>query len=155
MILGEKNSYTLQAPPGWLIDLQLAQSLGVSTAIRSELPGVVMYSFSATKGSEFHSLEEYLAFNKKQLESDGSSLHVEKKTSIESDWGPSAEVFYYSGGSNGRTEAGAYFETTEAINLIILTAPDEKLFRKALPAFEKLVRSYGGQASVTYSEGSE
>ncbi len=156
IITGERSAFMLTAPEDWVLDLQLAQHFGVSAAFRRAEPkddqGVLIYSFSATKGADFHSLKEYLAFNRSKLEQESPKISVQPAADIKAISGRVAQVHYYSGLANGRFESGAYFDTPEAINLIVMTAPNEEAFQKELSSFNALVASYVGEATVVHEK---
>ena len=138
------------APDGWMLNEQLARQFNVAVAIcakdQETWPGVLLYVASVPKGPQCPSLAEYLNTYRSQLERPGTKVTATKQRDLKGELGATAQVYFYSGLATQRSEANAFFENKDSVDMIVMSAPNEELFRKALPVFGAVARTYGNTA---------
>lgn len=147
MVRTAHASFMVGAPEGWMLNDQLAQQFNVPVAIcakdQSAWPGVLLYVASVPKGAQVRTLADYLNVYRSQLERPGSKLTAARQNPLKGNLGATAQVYYYTGLATGRSEANAYFENKDSVDMIVLSAPNQETFQKALPVFAEVVGTYG------------
>lgn len=160
IVYGDDHVFSLRAPQGWVLDNSSGVSQGVHAAFYPEgetwkTSPSVAYARARTRTAQVSSAEDQVRETVREFHEAGSpNYKAEKSADIEAE-GKKAAVYHFSGDKWGNSEAVAYFVEDKTINFIVFNARDDATFRKYLPAFGELVKSYRyiGDKSETKRDG--
>ena len=148
IIYGAHHAFTVEAPPGWVLDNQAGQSSGLvavfyRTGESWEHGTAVMYvNTSSPDSGEAADPLRVIADDSAHFVSEAPAISIRSAPSLRTSDGRVAYVRYFAGGPSGRYEAVAYVAEKTLTPMIVLTARTQAAFEAALPAFAQLVRSY-------------
>ena len=152
LVYGSDCAYFLTAPNGWVLDAKSAKSDGVPVCFYPKGGSwkdstTVMYSRSVPQKGR--TLDRWIEEDVAELRKADSSLKTESISELRVGE-RSAKVLDFKHNKGAARERVAYLAVPKAFVLFTLTTRDEKEFKKSLPAFENLVRSYRyvGEAKV-------
>ncbi|HET7024698.1 MAG TPA: hypothetical protein VFI39_05795 [Gemmatimonadales bacterium] len=148
IIYGAHHAFTIEAPPGWVIDNQAGISLGLHavfyrTGESWQRGTAVMYVNTAPPDSG-HEADPLRIFAQDSVRfvTETPTMRIVSRPSLQTHDHKVAYVWYFSGASNGRYEAVAYVAEKTTTPMIVLTSKTQTAFQRALPAFRQLVGSY-------------
>ncbi len=148
IVYGSHHAFTVEAPPGWVLDNQAGQPNGLvavfyRTGESWEHGTAVMYvnTSSPDSGQDADPLR-VIADDSAHFVSEAPGISIRTAPSLHTSDGRIAYVRYFAGLPNGRFEAVAYVAEKTLTPMIVLTSRTRAAFEAALPAFAQLVGSY-------------
>lgn len=148
MIYGSNYSFLVDAPTGWIMDLEAGSANGLAAVFyragESWADGAaVMYvNTSAPDSGQDADPLRIIAEDSARFVSRAPEVHIVAAPSLQTHDHRVAYVRYFSGQPNGRYEAVAYIAEHAVTPMIVLSGKTESAFTAALPAFAQLVESY-------------
>ena len=148
VVKGKDFAFQLKAPPGWVLDNEIARDQGLNVVFyptRTDwgTSKAVFYVRTRTNGVTVRNIEEQVADTLNNLHNTGSpNATVGFVKTLTTQDASKAKVYYYAGDKYGNFEATAYIQTKGSIHFITLSARDEATFKQTRNAFEALVISY-------------
>ena len=147
IVYGKEHAFSVQAPPGWVLDNKAGRSQGLHACFYEEgrswaSAETVMYANTASKRVQGQrTMEELMAYDVAQFRKRAPGLDVTPPVSMKTSTG-TASVRLFKGDEHVNHEAVAYIDEKHTIVMLVLSARTEAGFRKAYPSFEKLVSTY-------------
>lgn len=148
IIYGADHAFSLTAPKGWMLDNKSAVEQGLHAVFYpkgkdwQDSP-VVAYARGRTLTKEVKTVEDQVKVTVAGFHRDGSpDYKAEKVKTIKTESGKEAVIYHFTGDQWGNSEAVAYFVEAKTINFIVMNSREAADFKKALPAFEALAKSY-------------
>jgi len=143
---GEDYAFMIDAPKGWAIDNR-SEIYGVQAVLYPEGSSwkdskTVMYiNHYDKKVKDQETIEKVLSIDSVQFMNKFLDGKITSHDSIESVDHNIAVVRYFE--HKGQFDAVAYFNDTNAVEMLIMSSMDEFNFEKSLPLFRLFVFSYG------------
>jgi hypothetical protein len=148
ILCGPDYFFSLQAPPGWVIDNQAGVKQGVDAVFYPigsswERSSVVCYGNARRITAEEKTPEQMARADIAEFHANGSAQYEGHfKETIELPESRVAQIWEFQKDKGGNFEAIAYISEKKTINFIVLHANSQKDFAQAWPSFQKLVLSY-------------
>ena len=150
LVYGPKHAYYIDAPPGWVIDLEHGRANGIGVALRRTSESwntaeAVMYANAWEKSSRTPTLRAIIEADEANARSQSPGIKIARSAPLRTQDRKEATTEHFVGG--GSYEAVAYVEEDSVVALLVLHAHSGTSFRAALPAFARLVGSYWWRTS--------
>ena len=148
ILYGEDHAFGFQAPKGWTLDNQSGVEQGLDAVFYPvgqtwEHSPIIAYARALSKEAHIKRADDAVQDTLKGFRSNNNPHSQAKKVSpIVIDKTRTAQVYYYTGDKWGRFEAVAYVVEGKTINFFVMSSKNQKDFKKSLPAFQSLVKSY-------------
>jgi hypothetical protein len=145
---GERHSYHLTAPKGWVIDDESAQEQGVPLVfypVGSSWTNShkVIYTRPRDIDGNISTIDDVVKSLVTDFHQNGSpNYRSEFKQNVSLPNRHTAKIYWFSGDRYGNYEAVAYIKERKTINFIVLNAKNKQDFLQSLPAFTVIVKSY-------------
>jgi hypothetical protein len=149
ILFGEGHAFSVQAPPGWVLDNESGVKHGLHAVFYHvgqtwKDARVIAYARGGTKSDEMPDIPSLVQFNVDRFQKNGSPNYKAEftKTIETSDGKRKVQIYFFEGDAWGNYEAAGYIEEKKTINFVVLSCKSKELFEAALPSFESLVASY-------------
>ena len=147
LVYGPNHAYYIDAPPGWVVDLEQGRVNGIGVALHRErelwnTAEAVMYANAWTKDSTTPTLQAVIAADEANVRSQSPGVKIVRSAPLQTQDRKQATVDHFLGGTGRNYEAIAYIDETKVVALLVLNARSEAGFRAALPVFTRVVGSY-------------
>jgi hypothetical protein len=145
---GERHSYHLTAPKGWIIDDESAREQGVPLVFYPvgsswKNSQAVIYTRPRTIDGNIRTIDDVVKSLVANFHQNGSpNYRGEFKQNLSLPNRRTARIYWFGGDRDGNYEAVAYIKERETINFIVLNARTKQDFLQSLPAFNTIVKSY-------------
>ena len=154
LVFRDTVSFFLDAPTGWTLDCAAGKGDGVLTVLYRvgetwrTGPAVLYANVLTPKGATVLSFRERVQAEVTEWIAGVPDAKVTVRKSIPTKDGKTAVVRQFSSGSRSLFEIVAYVPRGRVIPILAMTAHSNRAFADALPAFERLVRSYAPGPTV-------
>lgn len=148
IIYGEDHVFSLQAPPQWVLDNEIAASNGVHAVFYRQGETwkdaeVVAYARARSITKEIKTVEDTVSWLIDDFHKNGSPKYEgQKMQEITAKSGATGFIYHFRGDQWGNFEAVCYFKEKKTINFIVLTSRNKSAFGSAQKAFLALCKSY-------------
>lgn len=148
ILYGEGFAFGFQAPPGWVLDNQVAVDSGLDAVFYPrgqtwQKSPVVAYCLGRPRTAKVKTAADAVQDTLADMHRKGNpNSKATKMPPLKLKLGGTAEIYYYTGDKFGNYEAAAYIVEEKTISYFILTSRKKDLFTRSIPAFQALVKSY-------------
>jgi hypothetical protein len=145
LVFGHDFKFALTTPPGLVTDSELARNLRFAAIFYppgSSWNDELALSARVLDKSATVGLAEVMAQDEAQYKDVNPGIEITDQPPIPLSTGKEARVRYFRFESNSLHEAVAYIDQPQTVALIVLRTNSDEEFKKALPLFDGLVRSY-------------
>jgi hypothetical protein len=145
---GDRHSYHLTAPKGWIIDDESTREQGVPLVFYPvgsswKNSQAVIYTRPRTIGGNIRTIDDVVKSLVADFHQNGSpNYRGEFKQNLSLQNRRTARIYWFDGDRDGNYEAVAYIKERETINFIVLNARTKQDFLQSQPAFNTIVKSY-------------
>ena len=145
LIYGEKYSYNLLAPEGWVIDTEAGAANGFNAVFYPmnktwQTAEAIIYTVAEQKNGK--NLEQYINSNINWYKSKFAEVQVSDWEPLTTSEGQSVPTKLFDADSKTAMELVAYVDSPYTVNRIVLVAKNEDAFTAGFSALDELVKSY-------------